>query len=290
MPLSYLFLDPWHDFLPREGGHVLSVMGSGGKTSLILALSTLYQSLDIPVILTTTTQSEILPDVPVFEEKELSGRVGASESPDDLPSAFFLSGGLNSSGKWAGISSGMVDELGALFPDRIVLVEVDGSAEMPVKIHKDGEPVWPERTSLALIVMGAAAVGDPVKEVVHRFGRQPSKALESLKEWENLEWDHLQDILQGPGGYLEQVPEGVPAMLILTGMDTQDDSIGLFSFVGQAMENPRVPIVAFCDFGSENGEIRVACHMIGDEPGDESGDKSGNESGNESCNDPADHG
>ena len=66
-----------------------------------------------------------------------------------------------------------------------------------------------------------------------------------------------------------QVNMHPPSLGVLTGMDVQDDSIGLFGFVGQAMEDVRLPLVAFCDFGSEKGDIRVACRLVS--PDSESG-------------------
>ncbi len=260
--MSYSFLDPWYAFLPREGGHILSVMGSGGKTSLLWALAKVYKELDIPVVLTTTTQNENISDFPKFEVRTLAAQVKGGSDLRDMPPSFFLYDGQNTAGKLVGLSPDMVDELGAWFPNRVILVEVDGSAKLPIKIHRCGEPVWPLRTSLALVVMGVTAVGEPVGNVVHRFGRQPSTVFDELEEWENLEWGHLQDILLGAGGYLEQVPDGIPTMLVLTGMDEQDDSIGLFSFVGQAMESPKLPLVVFCDFGTEEGEIKAACRLV----------------------------
>jgi probable selenium-dependent hydroxylase accessory protein YqeC len=257
--VSYSFLDPWHGFLPKEGGHILSIMGSGGKTSLLLALGKLYQQWNIPVVLTTTTKSETLSDIPRIAMDDLASKIVLR---DDLPQLFFLHNGLDEDRKMAGLAPEMVDNLGAWFPDHVILAEVDGAAKMPLKIHRQGEPVWPHRTSMALVVMNVSAVGDPVGKVVHRFGRETNVALAKLKEWENLEWEQLADLLLGDNGYLEQVPSEVPAVLVMTGMDTQDDSIGLFAFVGQAMDHDRLPIVTFCDFGSENGEIRSACRDV----------------------------
>ena len=58
--MNYQFLDPWHQFLPRQPGHVQGCMGSGGKTSLLLALADLYRREGIGTLLCTTTASEPL--------------------------------------------------------------------------------------------------------------------------------------------------------------------------------------------------------------------------------------
>jgi probable selenium-dependent hydroxylase accessory protein YqeC len=252
--VNFGFVDPWHLFLPREAGHVVSLMGSGGKTSLLVSLAEVCRTSELPVVLTTTTLSEPVAGVEAVEVSSLENL-----ETDDLPEVFFLHGGMTADGKWAGLEPGAVDDLGGLFPDRIVLVEVDGAAKMPVKLHRSGEPVWPGRTSLAIIVMGTSAVGSPTEKVVHRFGRQEWLPLQDLEPWTVWEWDHALTLLLEPGGYLSRVPQGIPCVLALTGMSEQPDSIGLFDFVGRAMGEPRLPLIIFCDFGAAPPVFRTAC-------------------------------
>ncbi len=251
--MSFGFIDPWHQFLPRETGHVISLMGSGGKSSLLMDFADVYRESGMPVILTTTTMSENLPGVVAIEVTELATLDRAS-----LPDSFFLHGGLAPEGKWTGLPPETVDEMGRLFPDRTVLVEVDGAAKLPVKLHRQGEPVWPSRTSLAIVVMGTAAVGSQTGGVLHRFGRVEWPPLFDLESWTVWEWDHQLKLLLEAGGYLSRVPDGIPCVLALTGMGEQPDSIGLFEFVGRAMDNPRLPLTMFCDLAAEPSVIRTA--------------------------------
>ena len=251
--MNFGFLDPWHQFLPREAGHVISLMGSGGKTSLLQVFADLYREIGFPVVLTTTTRSEPLSGMEALAVAELD-----KVDRDGLPDVFFLHGGLTTAGKWDGLPSETVDELGRLFPDRIVLVEVDGAAKLPVKLHREGEPVWPGRTSLAIVVMGTTAVGSRAGDILHRFGKVDWAPLADLKTWTVWEWDHALTLLLEPGGYLSQVPEGIPCVLALTGMGEQSDSIGLFAFVGRAMENPRLSLTMFCDLEGDQPVIRTA--------------------------------
>ncbi len=251
--MNFGFIDPWHQFLPHETGHVISLMGSGGKTSLLLDLSEVYREREIPVILTTTTRCEPLPGLEAFSFSELG-----DADPNRLPNVFFLHDGLTSDGKWAGLLPEIVGKLGRLIPSRNILVEVDGAAKLPVKLHRQDEPVWPTWNSLAIIVMGTSAVGSQVGEILHRFGRLDWAPFLDLKSWTVWEWDHSLKLLLEPGGYLSRVPEGVPCVLALTGMGEQPDSIGLFDFVGRAMENPRLPLTMFCDLAADKSVIRTA--------------------------------
>jgi len=253
--VNFGFLDPWHLFLPREAGHVISLMGSGGKTSLLRTLGDFYMGIGTPVVLTTTTMSEPVSGMEAMEIAALEER-----DPAGLPGVFHLHDGLAPDGKWTGLPPGAVDNLGDLLPDRIVLAEVDGAAKLPVKLHRENEPVWPGRTSLAIIVMGTAAIGSKAGEILHRFGRTDWAPLADLEAWTVWEWDHQLKLLTEPGGYLSRVPEGIPCVLALTGMGEQPDSIGLFDFLGRAMENSRLPLTMFCDLSSAQPVIRTVCN------------------------------
>ncbi len=258
--MNFEFVDPWHLFLPREPGHVISLMGSGGKTTLMRSFAAVYQELGVPVILTTTTRSEPLSGIPVMELSQLP-----DHRAESLPPAFYLHGGLDADGKWIGLLPLEVDDLGGFFPDRTVLAEVDGAAKMPVKLYRSGEPVWPERTSLAIAVMGTGSVGSATADILHRFGRvdwPPLRDLEATTAWE---WDHALTLLLEDGGYISQVPEGLPCVLALTGMGEQQDSIGLFEFVGRAMAHERLPLAMFCDLAGNPAAIRTVCQKKSEE-------------------------
>nr|MEE4267285.1 selenium cofactor biosynthesis protein YqeC [Candidatus Krumholzibacteria bacterium] len=265
--MNFSFLDPWHVFLPREGGHVISIMGSGGKTSLQRALAEVLRQDRVPVVLTTTTRTEAWSEVPVFDLADL-----VELEAQAMPLVFYLRDGVDSQGKWRGLAPGDVDRLDEVFPDRVFLVEVDGSAKLPLKIHRPGEPVWPARTSLAMVAMGAGATGGFLHDHVHRLGRQPSVVLDPLPVGSMLEWEHLLGMLVEKGGYLEQVPEQVPVILALMGMAEVDDSIGLFDFVGKAMMHPRLPITLFCETGGESPSFRAGCRV---DSGDQAEEKDG---------------
>ena len=252
--MSFSFVEPWHLFLPRDGGHVVAFMGSGGKTTLLQAAAAACAAAGGAAILTTTTRCEVLPGVAAVSWDELVSSGAAA-----LPPVVYVHAGEAEPGKWAGLTPEQVDELGGLVPDRVVLVEVDGAAGLPLKLHRPGEPVWPGRTSLAVVVMGVGAVGSKAGGAVHRLGRVSLPPLADLRDHTVLEWDHVDRLLFAEGGYLDQVPTGVPAALALTGLQDQDDSIGLFEFVGRAMDHPALPLVVFCNRVDDALVLRTAC-------------------------------
>ena len=49
-----------------------------------------------------------------------------------------------------------------------VLVEADGSKQLPLKAHAPHEPVIPEHTNTVLVVIGIDGLGSPIRAVAHR--------------------------------------------------------------------------------------------------------------------------
>lgn len=252
--MNFSFVDPWHAFLPNEGGHVIGLSGSGGKTSLLRALAAHYRDQGIPIVLTTTTRTEPLHGFPVADLEDAAALAALAGEP-----AFFVRAGRDEQGKWRGVTSTEVDAMGERWPERIVLAEVDGSAKKPLKWYRPGEPVWSMRTSLAIVVMGLQALDEPAGEVVHRFGQAELAPLADLAATTRIGWEHLLKLLTGDGGYLDQVPCGLPTVLALTGMGQVQDSLGLFDFMGQAMADDRIPLAMFCETSGEEPSLRTVC-------------------------------
>ena len=250
--MRFGFLEPWHVFLPRAAGHVVALSGSGGKTTLLCEIARAWAAEGLPVVATTTTRTEPVPGFMAVDP----AAVGA-----DAPDAplLFRHGGTRADGKWAGLSPAEVDALEVNLPGRLVVVEVDGAATRPFKDSRAGEPVWPERTSLAVVVLGIGGVGEPAGSVVHRLGRGDVRDPVGVAPDALWSWDHAHELLVGAGGYLAQVPDHVPVVLALAGMEQQPDSVGLFAFVARAMAHPRLPLVLFCSRGPDGCHLRAAC-------------------------------
>lgn len=248
--MQFAFLEPWHAFLPREAGHVVAVCGSGGKTTLLGEVARVWAGEGLGVAACTTTRTE---PVPGFVEVAADGTAAAAPGEP-----VFRHGGRRPDGKWEGLPAAVVDGLEEAFPGRLLVVEVDGAAKLPFKYYRDGEPVWPARTSLALVVMGVGGVGERAGSVVHRLGRAEAHDPVGAGPDDVWLWDHALQLLTGPGGYLDQVPAGVPAVLVLAGLEQQPDSVGLFEFTGRAMADPRLPLVVFCSRGPEGLLLRTA--------------------------------
>ncbi len=137
---------------------VTSVVGSGGKTSLLAALA---RELPGTVVLTTTTH--ILP----FAGVPLVTSAHADDVRAALAESRVVCVGSRSekNGKLAAprLDMGVLAELA----DH-VLVEADGARRLPLKAHAPWEPVVPACSGRTILVLGASGLGHPVREKVHR--------------------------------------------------------------------------------------------------------------------------
>lgn len=148
----------------QANGTIWSVIGGGGKTTLLRSLADELVAEGKSVILATTTH--FLPfggidTVVSTDEFEIARQVKAQRVI------------------CVGTSAHEARNAGKLAPSRIepkdlasladfVLVEADGSRHMPVKAHSNREPVIPDGSDLTITVIGASAFGRPVAQTVHR--------------------------------------------------------------------------------------------------------------------------
>ena len=145
----------------RLTGRCVSVIGSGGKTTLLRRLSERAAG---TVILTTSTHIRPFPGIPLVTADANCARV-----LDDIRAALAGSRVVClrqplPSGKLA--APDMPFEALCALADH-VLVEADGAAGHPLKAHRPHEPVIPACSELTVCVVGASGIGRPVSQVCH---------------------------------------------------------------------------------------------------------------------------
>lgn len=152
------------DILHVERG-ITAVTGSGGKTSLIGKLCSELTGKG-SVLFTTTTHILRPVDIPVTDsaaETEAAFARLKAEGARPLVCAGRCS--ADNPRKLSAPTASM-DELAALAD--YVLVEADGSKMLPIKAHRDYEPVIPKGSNSVILVVGLSGIGGKVSEKVHR--------------------------------------------------------------------------------------------------------------------------
>lgn len=148
----------------------ISIAGAGGKTTTLRVLAHALASYRVLV----TTSTHIFPLAPPDCRITLT-----DPTPDVLlkqlhtPGAV-CAGSCAQNGKLGALSPVLLAQAAAAAD--IVLCEADGAHRLPLKLHRADEPVLSPQPDLCLIVAGLSALGQPVRDVVHRYARCPGWA------------------------------------------------------------------------------------------------------------------
>lgn len=138
---------------------IVAVVGSGGKTSLIKKLAAQYRGEGKTVLVTTTTHMFIEADTLLTDD--------ADEIIQLLRKNGYAMAGIPEGVKIKALSRKTFDAVSACAD--VVLVEADGSKQLPLKYPNSNEPVIPGKTDEIIVVCGLNAIGRKAKDVCHRL-------------------------------------------------------------------------------------------------------------------------
>ncbi len=145
----------------------ISLVGGGGKTTLLYALGRELSASGCGVILTTTTKilepapspfllqfiSDEFSDIKKWLAEHLNRHQPLLVARMRLPN-----------GKLEGIFPEWADEIFSMDGVSTIINEADGSAGRPLKAARDGEPVIPKNTTLLVPIIGIDGMGCPLDE------------------------------------------------------------------------------------------------------------------------------
>jgi len=215
--------------LPAHAGETynpprLGLVGAGGKTT---ALFQLARQLPPPVLVTASTH---LGEHQVTAAEHLIAR-----SPVDLR---FLEAGIpetvlvitgpreqadNIPGRMMGLDPITMDSLHTLAERKgiALLVEADGSRQLPLKAPADHEPVLPGFVDTVVVVAGLSGLGKPLtNQWVHR--PEIFSALSQLQPGENVTIEGLARLLSHPQGGVKGIPPGARRVSLLNQADVPE--------------------------------------------------------------------
>lgn len=153
---------------------IITLAGAGGKTSLIYMLAESFAAQGLRTLITTTThimKPSRFTDIQFVEQESVAAISEAfRKSPlvalgiPDCPAAGKTSDPAAHIIKWGSPSMDFLKNISGI-PDRI-LCEGDGSRKMPVKLPRDGEPVFYPGTDTVIGVTGLSCLGQPARDVL----------------------------------------------------------------------------------------------------------------------------
>lgn len=151
------------ELLNLEKNRFFAVTGGGGKTSLIFYLAKELAQEGRTVLITTTTHMAYDPSYPLIQETDLQNVKKVLEKEKICIAALRE----ESSGKISSLPAKQLEKLMEVAD--VVLIEADGSRNLPLKVPAQWEPVIPGKVQMILGVMGLDSLGQPIEQCCHRI-------------------------------------------------------------------------------------------------------------------------
>ena len=206
---------------------VISLVGAGGKTTLMFALARELVLNKKGVITTTTTK--IFPpsthDSPylLISQKEDEIVNFILKKVDELNHITIVSKVLADSGKLQGIDPLLISRLLTLSPVNYIIVEADGASQKPLKAPDPlFEPVIPQQTSLVMPVVGIDSLGCVLSEE-NVFRSEIASKLTGLSLGTPISAEAIATLILHPAGLTRGSPEQARIIPVINKIDLADD-------------------------------------------------------------------
>ncbi|MDP2170244.1 MAG: selenium cofactor biosynthesis protein YqeC [Rhodocyclaceae bacterium] len=219
-------IQPLECIFPAASRGILSLVGAGGKTSLMFHLARLLCGTGQTVLTTTTTK--IYVPTPTQSETVLV----ANDPQAILLQAAALTDKLSHVTAGAAVMDAEEGKLKGFAPEAIdkfaesglfdwILVEADGAARHPLKAPAAHEPVIPVSSNIVIAVAGLDALARPLSEV-GVFRAELAAARMGLKVGESITESALCRLISHPLGLFKGAPDRALRVLFLNKADTQE--------------------------------------------------------------------
>lgn len=176
-------------------GDVISIVGAGGKTTLMFRLAKEIKNNNANVLVTTTTKIYL----PSEEEADIIciGEDNFSECEIDKTGIYVYGLGVNSENKVIGLGEEHLDRLVTCFD--YTIIEADGSKCKPLKGWNNNEPVVYKGTTKTIGVLDIQTLGMEISDTnIHRV--EEFSKLTHGQPGEKITVDHLLRLIIHPMG------------------------------------------------------------------------------------------
>ncbi len=212
-----------HHALRVGAGDVISFTGGGGKTTAMFRLAAELAATGLRVVSTTSTRIFAAQTSMVPFHLETNGTVLPDRAQlRDLLTEWgqvLVTGPVGAeTGKAAGVTLDVIEEIHRLPGVDVVLVEADGSRMRPLKAPAAHEPVVPASTTILVPLVGLDALGNPLDdEHVHRAAIVSQ--LTGLAVGSQVDDASVAGLLMHPDGGAKACPAGARLVPLLNKLD-----------------------------------------------------------------------
>lgn len=183
------------DIIGINKGSIISIVGAGGKTSLMYSLSEELGH-DYKILLTTTTKI-YLPDDEKYDFLVIDDEEFDCCGCNDHKGIYVYGRYVNEENKIVGLTKEVLDKQIQNFD--YILVEADGSKGRPVKGWRDNEPVVSLKTEKTVGVLSIEVLGKKINEdTVYRVDEFTD--VTSSSRGEAITIEHMASLILHPKG------------------------------------------------------------------------------------------
>jgi len=211
--------------LNLERGGVISLVGAGGKTSLMFRLARELSKQGAPVLSTTTTkiympnrkQSSIV-IISASAESLLQKAVTVLKRNPHISAGSRL---VHFQNKLKGFPPETIDAIWQADVFRWIVVEADGAAGKPLKAPAAHEPVIPQCTKWVIAIVGLEAAGKPLTE---RWAFRPQlvSKITGLAQGASITESAIAEVLMNANGIMKGFPAQAKRFAFLNQAESQE--------------------------------------------------------------------
>jgi len=241
---------------PRE---MISLVGAGGKTTLMFRLAKELLLNGKRVVTTTTTK--------ILEP--ISGETAfLFVDPDEEKLKQFVRRHLEQyghltiaserigSGKLKGVSPNLVDDLWSSCGMDYMIVEADGAAGRPVKAPRETEPVIPFCTTLVVAILGVDGVGEELNEG-NVFQPERVSKMTGIEIGTKMTDEAMAVVMTHPEGLFKGAPSSSRVIAFLNKVDVPNGRMKAKGVAEKILERKH-PQIGRVVLGQLKNEIPVA--------------------------------
>jgi probable selenium-dependent hydroxylase accessory protein YqeC len=246
------------DLRPAE---VISLVGGGGKTSLMYALARELSQAGKKVISTTTTHimkpaGDESPCVILEEDEErLISRLKVELSRHKHVTAACP---RTDAGKVKGLLPQTVDRLAAMKLADYIINEADGSARKPIKAPNATEPVIPSSTTLVVVVVGMDALNAHLSQEI-AFRPELITRLTGVPEGGIITREVIATLLTDGNGIIQYAPRNARIIPFVNKAELARDAAEVKNLAGAILSrgNPQIKRVVSGSLQARKPEFRI---------------------------------
>lgn len=253
--------------------NIISVVGAGGKTSIIKALAKQYKKDGYKVVITTTThvavseftktKSYVFGTDKLTDGKQKTELISWTQN-EKKPAGIYLAGTAAENGKLGILPEEVLFALTDLAKKGQIklLIEADGAKKHPFKVPASHEPVIIGETQLVLGVLGADACGQRVCDAGFRIPELT--ALLRKQEGFRINEEDFIKVYNSEKGLKKGVLPGMKFVPVLSKVETEEQEKMFFEIsedVEGLLAARKGEFIDAFSYGDETGDVKISLQL-----------------------------